>query len=555
MMAKAETHATRVLIVGAGPAGLALAIELGQRGVPCLVIERNDRVGYAPRAKTTNVRTREHLRRWGIADRLRAASPLGLDYPSNVCFVTRLGGPGITRFENALYCAPGRNPLYSEHAQWIPQYVLEEVLRAHAQSLPGVDIMFRCELASFEQSAGEVRARVRDLGHDSEFEVICDYLVGADGARSTVRTQIGAEMTGTHGMSRNYNIIFRAPGLAQAHRHGPAIMYWQVNADVPSVMGPMDSDDIWTFMPTGLPPGIKFSVDDAPALITRATGISIDYQVLSSDEWTASRLIANRYRDRRVFLIGDACHLHPPFGGYGMNMGVSDGVDLGWKIAAQLQGWGGTALLDSYETERRPVHNFVMDEAVANHAHLGNNLWCPGLEDEGVNGERLRSEVGARVQAAKMREFYTLGVTLGYRYEGSDVIVDDGSRPPARDFVNYRPSAHPGCLAPHAWLHDGSSLYDHFGNGFTLLATAGADAAGLEAAAAAAQAGGVPLTVIQPHEAALADLYQAPYTLIRPDQHVAWRGTAIPGDAAGLFARITGHVPLNAATPEPALAR
>ena len=551
-MATAEKPAARVLIVGAGPAGLALAIELGQRGVPCLLIERNDRVGYAPRAKTTNVRTREHLRRWGIADRLRAASPLGVDYPSNVCFVTRLGGPGITRFDNALYCAPGRNPLYSEHAQWIPQYALEEVLRAHAQSLPAVEIRFKCELVSFEQAAGYVRARVLDLGQDREFEVVSDYLVGADGARSSVRALIGAEMSGTHGLSRNYNIVFRAPGLAQAHRHGPAIMYWQVNAEVPSVTGPMDSDDIWYFMPTQLPAGVKFSLGDAPALIARATGIALDYQVLSSDEWTASRLIANRYRDRRAFLIGDACHLHPPFGGYGMNMGVADGVDLGWKIAARLQGWGGAALLDSYEAERRPVHNFVMDEAVANHAQLGNDLWCAGLEDEGIVGERLRREVGARVQAAKMREFYTLGVTLGYRYEGSSVIVDDGSRAPARDFINYRPSAHPGCLAPHAWLHDASSLYDHFGIGFTLLATAGADAAGLAAAGAAARAAGVPLTIIQPHETALADLYQAPYTLIRPDQHVAWRGMAIPRDAAALFARVTGHAPVTLG--EPALA-
>ena len=213
----------------------------------------------------------------------------------------------------------------------------------------------------------------------------------------------------------------------------------------------------------------------------------------------------------------------------------------------------GAALLDSYEAERRPVHNFVMDEAVANHAHLGNDLWCPGLEDDGMVGESLRREVGARVQAAKMCEFYTLGVTLGYRYEGSSVIVDDGSRAPARDFINYRPSAYPGCLAPHAWLHDGSSLYDHFGSGFTLLATAGADAAGLAAADAAARAAGVPMTIIQPQEAALADLYQAPYTLIRPDQHVAWRGTAVPGDAAALFACVTGRAQAKAG--EPALAQ
>ena len=531
----------RVLIVGAGPAGLALAIELGHRGIPCLVVERNDRVGYAPRAKTTNVRTREHLRRWGIADRLRAASPLGVDYPSNVSFVTRLGGQGITRFENALYCAPGRNPFYSEHAQWIPQYALEEVLRAHAQSLPGVEIRFNCELVSFAQDGEGVRAQVRDLAREAAFEVASDYLVGADGARSMVRGAIGAQMTGTHGLSRNYNIIFRAPGLAAAHRHGPAIMYWQVNADVPSVLGPMDSGDIWYFMPTRLPPEVKVSAEEAPALIARATGINLDYQVLSSDEWTASRLIATRYRDRRVFLIGDACHLHPPFGGYGMNMGVADGVDLGWKLAALLSGWGGPTLLDSYERERRPVHEYVMDEAVANHAQLGDGFWREGLEDDGEAGAQLRREVAVHVQAAKLREFTTLGVMLGYRYDDSPLIVGDGSRAPARDFLNYIPSACPGSLAPHAWLHDASSLYDHFGTGFTLLSTVGADGADVDAARKAAAALGIPLTVCAPREPVLADLYAARYALIRPDQHVAWRGDAINDNAHAVFAQITGR--------------
>lgn len=174
----------RVLIVGAGPAGLALAIELGHRGIPCLLIERNDRVGYAPRAKTTNVRTREHLRRWGIADRLRAASPLGVDYPSNVVFCTRLAGFELARHENAMYCAPGRNPLYSEHAQWIPQYTVEETLRAHAQSLPDVEIRFRCELRGFEQDSNTVSATLRDLEHQRDIVVDADYLVGTDGARS-----------------------------------------------------------------------------------------------------------------------------------------------------------------------------------------------------------------------------------------------------------------------------------------------------------------------------------------------------------------------------------
>ena len=534
---------TSVLIIGAGPVGLALAIELGTRSVHCIVVERNERVGYAPRAKTTNVRTREHLRRWGIADKLRAASPLGIDYPSNVAFVTRLSGYSLTRIENAMYCAPGKNPLYSEHAQWIPQYCVEEVLRAHAQSLPDVALRFSCELVSFEQSEDGVVAQVRDLGDGSTFSVDCAYLVGADGARSAVRTAIGATMGGTYGLSRNYNVVFRAPGIAQAHKHGPAIMYWQVNGDVPSLIGPMDRGDKWYFMPTKLREGQKFTGTEIPALIGRATGLNLPIEVLSSDEWVASRLIADKYRDRRVFLAGDACHLHPPFGGYGMNMGIADGVDLGWKIAAVMHGWGGPHLLDSYEQERRPVHEFVMDEAEANHALLGNQLWQDGLEDATEAGELMRREVGARIHAAKLREFNTLGVILGSRYDESPVIVGDGTDPVARDFLNYVPSARPGSLAPHAWLHDGSSLYDHFGEGFTLLATDDAKYDEILSAQEAARAVGVPLRVIRPKELVIKDLYQARYALIRPDQYVAWRGNDWPDRPELLFGLIAGQHP------------
>ncbi|MBS0454873.1 MAG: FAD-dependent monooxygenase [Proteobacteria bacterium] len=535
------TRPLPMLIVGAGPVGLALAIELGQRGVRCQVIERNDRVGYAPRAKTTNVRTREHMRRWGIADQLRDASPLGVQYPSNVVFCTRLAGHELARFENAMYCAPGRNPLYSEHAQWIPQYTVEEVMRAHAQSLPGVDIRFNCELRGLTQDGEGVLARLHDKasGEDSTMRVA--YLVGADGARSTVRELIGARMDGRYGLSRNYNIVFRAPGLAQAHPHGPAIMYWQINDDMPSLIGPMDRGDTWFFMPTQVPKGVRLADLDAPALIRRATGIDLPYEVLSTDEWVASRLIANTYRDRRVFLAGDACHLHPPFGGYGMNMGVADGVDLGWKLAAMLQGWGGAALLDSYEAERRPVHEWVMAEAEANHAILGNQLAAAGLEDAGEAGNAVRSEIGQRIGMSKMREFMTLGVVLGYRYEDSPVIVPDGTSAPPADFINYVPSSRPGGLAPHAWRHDGSSLYDHFGQGFTLVASSGSRDDDLAAASAAAGACGLPLAVLRPEEGGIASLYPTRYTLVRPDQHVAWRGNDWPADGQALLRRISGR--------------
>ncbi len=529
----------QVLIIGAGPVGLALAIELGSRGVRCLLVERNERVGHAPRAKTTHVRTREHLRRWGIADKLRAASPLGLDYPANVLFVTRLGGHGLTRFENAFYCAPGRNPLYAEHAQWIPQYSVEEVLRAHAASLPSVSLRWNCELQGFTQDGRGVRAHLLDRATGTTHQVQADYLVGADGARSLVRETIGVRMQGEPALSRNFNIVFRAPGLAQAHRHGPAIMYWQVNADAPSLIGPMDADDKWFFMPTKVAPGLQRSELDAAALIARATGIDLPYEVLSTDEWTASQLIADRYRERRVFLAGDACHLHPPFGGYGMNMGISDAVDLGWKLAALLQGWGGPALLDSYAAERRPVHVAVMAEAVANHATLGNQLLAEGMEAEGPAGQALRQRIGALIQSAKLREFVTLGVVKGYRYDDSPVIAAEAGPAPAPDFINYLPSSRPGGVAPHAWRHDGSSLYDHFGAGFTLLAAADAPAQTLAEVLTLAAQLGLPMKTLQPQEPGVAALYPTRYTLIRPDQHVAWRGDAAPGMA--VLRRVSGQ--------------
>ncbi len=540
-----NTHTTDVLIVGAGPAGLALAIELGSRSINCIVVERNERVGYAPRAKTTNVRTREHLRRWGIADKLGAASPLGLDYPSNVVFATRLAGYPLARFENAFNCAPAPDALYSEHAQWIPQYTLEEVLKAHAQSLPSVRFSFSTEMDSFTQDDNGVQARLRDLRSDAGWDVQCQYLVGADGARSGVRTAIGAQMLGQYGLSRNYNIVFRAPGLAEAHQLGRAVMYWQINADVPSLIGPMDVDDTWFFMPTNVPQDAKLVGQDAADLIRKATGIDLPYEVLSTDEWTASRLIADRYSQGRAFLIGDACHLHPPFGGYGMNMGVADGVDLGWKLAAVLKGWGGAELLASYEGERRPLHQHVMDEAVANHAVLGTQLSRAGIEADDAAGAQLRAEIGATIREVKIREFKTLGVVLGYSYRGSPLIVDDGSTPPPPKVSTYTPSACPGHLAPHAWLSEGVSLYDGFGSGFTLLVAADEEAAGYadEVARAVADASraGIPLTILTPKAPALHALYQARLALIRPDQHVAWRGDVWPTAGVDLLERVCGH--------------
>ncbi len=534
--------ATDVLIVGAGPVGLAAAIELGSRGVRCIVVERNDRTGYSPRAKTTNVRTREHLRRWGIADTLRKASPISPDRPSTVVFATRMNGHFLTRFENALHGSRARNNLYSEEAQWVPQYVLEDVLRTRAQSLPTVRIYFETEFLSLTQSADGVVSRFKDLRDGHTAVVSSPYLIGADGARSAVRDAIGASMTGDGAFSRNYSIIFRAPDLAARNVHESAIMYWMINEDVPSLLGPMDEKGLWFFMATKL--DVDPSTIDAADLIRRGCGIAdLNIEIVGTDLWVAHRLVADRYSDGRVLLAGDACHLHPPFGGFGMNLGIGDAVNLGWKLAACLSGWGGENLLASYETERRPVHARTIAEAVQNYSAVSNELVRPALEEDSLRGEATRREVADIIQAVKVREFKTLGLILGLRYANSPIVVSDGSEPPPEHFMLYVPSAHPGCLAPHLWLADGSSLYDHFGAGFTLLATDG-NTSGAEALLAAAQGRTIPLKLLAPDDERLRARYGARFALIRPDQHVGWRGDALPRDSDGLLARLTGAVPL-----------
>ena len=525
-----------VAIVGAGPSGLALAIELGLRGIACVVLERNDRVGYAPRAKTTNVRTRTHLRRWGIADKLAAASPFGVDYPTNVVFVTNLAGPTVAWIGDHSNCSPTRDDRYPEHGQWIPQYKLEQVLREHAESLPGVKIRFSTEFVSARQDANEVALTLRDLTSGEEFGLQALYLVGADGARSRVRDLIGATMSGRYGLSRNYNIVFRAPGLAEAHRHGPAAMYWQLDPKMPGLLGPMDKDDIWYFMPTRLPADVKITSEAAVALIRDATGIDLPYEILSSDEWVASSLIADKYRDRRIFLIGDACHLHPPFGGYGMNMGVADGVDLGWKLAGTVQGWAGPALLDSYELERRPTHEAVIAEAEANHSVLSNDLWTAEIAEEGPAGDAARAKVGKRIVAVKEREFRSIGTVLGGCYENSPVIASDGAPAQVGDGLVYAPTSRPGCLAPHVWRADGTSLYDAFGLGFALVCRAEAGNADIDAALA--ERGDVTVSVVRLAREEADNLYPSLLTLVRPDQFVAWRGD---GWTAGILNLVTGR--------------
>ncbi|HVZ52385.1 MAG TPA: FAD-dependent monooxygenase [Pseudolabrys sp.] len=539
-MADMQELTTEVLIVGGGPVGLALANELGMRGVRALLVEQHDRVGSQPRAKTTNVRTMEHMRRWGLAEKVRQASALPRGYPTDVFFLTRLYGHELAHFKNAFNGYSDRDERYSEHAQWIPQYVIESVLRDGVALRPSVDVRFGVRLDSLAQSETGVTAELTSLGDGATFKVKASYLVGADGARSTVRELIGAKLEGQHGLGSHYNTIIRVPEFGANPPRQRGIMYWLVNPESPAVMTPMDTDNTWTFGTTLKGDKNDLSPEEIRDRLYKSVGRPVDFDIVAVDRWSGHRLIADRYRDRRVFLAGDACHLHPPFGGFGMNMGIGDAVDLGWKLTAVLNGWGGSALLESYQSERRPVHLRVLEVSVQNYSVLSEHLVRDRIDSDDELGRKVRAELTAEIVKSKAQEFRSLGVVLGSHYSGSPIVIGDGTPPPPARVMEFEPSAHPGCLAPHMWLDESTSLYDRFDKGFTVLVTdPSAEAAGRRLLEAG-KADGLPVSLLMPNMARLRELYGCSLALIRPDQHVAWRGDAVPEDPPAVVRRVCG---------------
>ncbi|HSW16585.1 MAG TPA: FAD-dependent monooxygenase, partial [Ramlibacter sp.] len=405
-----------------------------------------------------------------------------------------------------------RDERFSEHAQWIPQYKVEQALRERALEFPTVTLRQPARLIAFTQDADGVLATVQGGDSDRAWQVRARYLVGADGARSTVRELLGISMDGTSPLGQHRNFIFHAPGLATKHSLGPGVMYWLINGRFPAVVAPLDAGDLWTF---GCSRGAV--TGDPAEMIRAALGVDAPIEILHQDDWTAHQLIAREYGRDRVYLIGDACHLHPPFGGHGMNMGIGDAADLGWKLHGALAGWAGPRLLESYAIERRQVHRRVVDESVANHAHLSSTFYAPGLEQPGAEGDALRAATRERILASKRPEFDSLGLVIGYHYEQSPVLLREQADLPERmPSSQYQPCARPGCRSPHAWLADGSSLFDHYDpRGFTLLAFAETPQV---------DAHGVPLKVFAPRQPGLRALFGADFVLVRPDQHVAWRG-------------------------------
>jgi 2-polyprenyl-6-methoxyphenol hydroxylase-like FAD-dependent oxidoreductase len=532
---------TQILISGAGPVGLAAAVELGQRGIECLIIEPRTTVSRArPRCKTVNVRTMEHLRRWGIAGRLRSAAPLAPAWSQDVIFCSSLTGRELSRFTGVfgLSADPDRCP---EVGQQAPQFVLEEVLREVVEELPTCTLALGSRVIGLDQSDAAVRVAV-DTG-DSQVEIEAEYVIGCDGGRSIVREAIGAQYVGDVSLRPNFGVVIRAPELWKNVPHGPAVQYWIVNERAPAVFGPLDGGPLWwgAFLGVDRERGEREIADLAAAAIGREMPI----EVLSTDPWTAHMEIVDTSRQGRVFLAGDAAHLNPPWGGHGMNTGFGDAVDLGWKLAAVLEGWGGPTLLDSYELERRPVQMQIIEEASANMSVLSNDLLSNDIDDEGQAGHEARQRLDKRIQETKTREFHSLDLVLGLGYEHSPVVI-----PGTTGTVSDPRRARPGFRLPHTWLAPDLAVFDLIGPGLTLL-NANGDPSATAAFETACHERRIPTTVVDVAALPLERSYQPGLILVRPDQHVTWAGEHWPEPIGDLLDVVRGVMPAETDSRQP----
>ena len=530
-----------VLIAGAGPVGLALAIELGWRGIRCLVVEQTDGSVEFPTTNLANTRTVEHLRRWGMADRMRFESGYPTDYPRNYLFVTRMDGFEIARFDHPANGAPNaRSPFSPEGRLWISKPYFDPVLHKHVATLPEVEVRYLTAFESFTQDGQKIIAKVADVKTGNIESVEADYLVGCDGGRSNIRRALGIQYQGVFSQGQNVAVLFRSPLLGKI-THGPAVQYQIINAQINGAIAAVDGKELWRLNIRNVQQEQLDSLD-APGKLRAALGPSIPFELLAVRPWTGHCVVAKRYQDGRVFLAGDAAHLNWPAGGFGMNTGVGDAVDIGWKLAAVLQSWGGAHLLDSYTTERKPIAMINVNEAAEMRASFDQQTpFSAKLGEDTDEGKKLREKARAAIFRTRAKEFQydSAGIELGYRYEDSPICVPDGTPAPALDHGLYVPSTWPGSRAPHVWLKDGRSTLDLFGKGFTLLVLS-SKITDTAAFTLAAQKVGLPLEIVSLDVPEVRETYERPLVLVRPDGHVAWRGEAIPANAAAIVDRVRG---------------
>lgn len=533
---------TQVIVVGAGPVGLTLAIALGRLGVRCILLEQNDAPSGLPKMERCNARTMEMYRRLGIVNDIRAAG-LPAECPMDVFVVTSLVEEPILRlpYGSVKDCrddiaAHNDGTRTLEPYQLISQYTLEPLLKSIAERDDKLDVRFGCKFIRFDDDGKRIAAHiVRTDGREETVEG--DYLIGCDGATSPVRKQLGIRLAGDNDdMLTLYQALFRCDDLYERIPIGKG-RHYHVCDDQAGFIIVQDDTKHFT---------LHANVDDAsemPKLFEKIVAIPIDYETLYIGQWKQRLLVADSYGAGRVFIAGDAAHLVIPTGGLGMNTGVGDVVDLAWKLQGTLQGWGGDDLLASYETERRQIG--VRNVAASARANSGRRkwrgAWRPEIRDDTAEGAEIRANVAAIANTEQRKTNEILGIEAGYRYIDSPLIWSESGDGPDSNNPDYVPSTWPGFRLPHVWLDDGSAIHDHLGVGYSLLRfdSGRVDLSKLVAAFAHIAA---PLDVVALDDSNAVKVYEGyELFLLRSDLHIVWRGNDAPDDAELLCAIATGH--------------
>ena len=545
-------RSTKILIVGGGSVGLSLSMELGSRNIKNILVNEKHTTSQHPKGSTLNSRTMEHMRRLGLANEIRN-SGLPLDHPTDSVYVTRLSGYELgrlampTRREKISKPGPwGETLLTPEPIHRSNQFYFEAIMHNHALSFVASDVRFGWRLIRFEDHGSHVAAEIQNLDTNKIELITCDYLVGCDGGNSMVRRQLGFSFQGRSSSGDKFydgkmlSIYIRAPSIFEVINVPLAWHYWTINPNGRVDFITLDGEGEFVLL-------AEISREDdinnklVSEIVKNAIGVDVTFEVISVQEWVAGlALVVDHYQKGRVFLAGDAVHLFTPSGGFGFNTGIDDVANLGWKLGGVIEGWASVDLLKTYEIERLPIgaRNTSASGDYAN--KIGSLSFPKFIDEDSPRGESARKELKDELMSFK-EEFASMGVVLGARYDGSPIIVGDGTTPPPDDRAKYIPSACPGGRAPHYWIGEQFSLYDKLEAGFNLLSLSKAEKKASKEFGDVCKKYGIPFNFIEIDEAGIRDLYNANYVIIRPDHHVAWRGNEIPKDLGYIMRRLTGY--------------